>query len=95
VWTRSAPPADNTPAYLQQPAFGQVVTMNDDNRRGRIRKNAVATHHGPYWKRAHQHWPFWVGLFLMFAAVGIYVMTDSLSLVPRGYTGLVTSHDAR
>lgn len=69
--------------------------MNDDNRRGRVRKNADGTHRGPYWKRAHHHWPFWAGVFLMFAAIGIYVMTVSLSLVPHGYTDLVTSHEAR
>lgn len=44
-------------------------------------------HHGQRahwnWKRAHRHWGFWVALFLMFAAMIVYVMTDDLSLRPR------------
>lgn len=35
----------------------------------------------PYWKRAHRDWRLWVGLFFMFAAITIYVMTVDLSLV--------------
>lgn len=31
----------------------------------------------------------------MFATIGIYVMTDSLSLVPHSGSGLVTSHEIR
>ena len=40
--------------------------------------------HGPYWKRAHHDWRFWVGMVFMFAAITIYVMSDDLSLLPRG-----------
>jgi hypothetical protein len=36
----------------------------------------------PYWKRAHRDWRIWVGLFLMLAAIGIYVVTVDLSVVP-------------
>jgi hypothetical protein len=45
-----------------------------------------STHHEPdaYWKRAHHDWRVWVGLFLMFAAITIYVMSDNLSFFPRG-----------
>ncbi len=46
----------------------------------------------PYWRRAHHHWPFWVGVFLMFAAIGIYVMTDSFALVPYRDIGQRSSH---
>lgn len=38
----------------------------------------------PYWKRAHHDWRFWVGMFFMFAAIAIYVMSDDLSLLPLG-----------
>ncbi len=38
---------------------------------------------GPYWKRAHQDWRFWIGVFLMFAAITIYFMTVDLSVVPH------------
>jgi hypothetical protein len=37
----------------------------------------------PYWKRAHHDWRVWVGLFFMFAAITIYVMSDNLALIPR------------
>ena len=33
----------------------------------------------PYWKRAHHDWRVWVGLFFMFAAITIYVMSDDLA----------------
>ncbi|MEO5955473.1 MAG: hypothetical protein ABIR36_07270 [Nitrospiraceae bacterium] len=33
----------------------------------------------PYWRRVHHHWYFWVGMFLMLVAIGIYVMTEDLS----------------
>ena len=38
----------------------------------------------PYWRRAHQDWKFWVGLVAMFVAIGIYVGTNNLSMVPSG-----------
>jgi hypothetical protein len=37
----------------------------------------------PYWKRAHHDWRFWVAVFLMFAAMMIYVMSDDLAWRPR------------
>jgi hypothetical protein len=37
----------------------------------------------PYWKRAHHDWKFWVALFLMLAAMIIYVMSDDLALRPH------------
>ena len=38
----------------------------------------------PYWKRAHHEWSFWIGLFLMLAAITIYVLSDDLALLPGG-----------
>jgi hypothetical protein len=40
--------------------------------------------HRPYWKRAHHDWRFWAGVFFMLAALIIFVMSDNLSLIPRG-----------
>ena len=42
-------------------------------------------HHsdGPYWKRVHRHWWFWIGLFLMLLAMTIYVLSDDLAFLPR------------
>ena len=35
-----------------------------------------------FWKHAHRDWRVWVALVLMIVAIGIYVLTDSLSLRP-------------
>jgi hypothetical protein len=40
--------------------------------------------HLPYWKRAHHDWRFWTALFLMFAALSIYVWSDNLTFAYRG-----------
>ena len=39
--------------------------------------------HVPYWRRAHTDWRFWVGVFLMFAAMIVYVLSDDLAWRPR------------
>jgi hypothetical protein len=36
----------------------------------------------PYWQRVHHDWRFWVGLVLMLVAIGVYFMSDDLSLIP-------------
>jgi len=41
-----------------------------------------STHLGPYWKRMHQDWRFWVGMVLVFAAIPIYIMSVDLSIQP-------------
>jgi hypothetical protein len=51
---------------------------------GANRESGVRHSHGPYWKRAHHDWRFWVGLVLMLAAITIYALSDDLALVPRG-----------
>jgi len=38
---------------------------------------------GPYWKRAHRDWRFWVGVLFMSVALIVYVMTVDLSMTPR------------
>jgi hypothetical protein len=44
-----------------------------------------SVHHepDPYWKRAHHDWRVWVGLFFMFAAISIYVLSNNLSFFSR------------
>ena len=37
---------------------------------------------GPYWRRIHRNWWFWVGALLMAVAIGVYVMTENLSFLP-------------
>jgi hypothetical protein len=39
--------------------------------------------HLPYWRRAHHDWKFWFAMVMMFAAIGMYVMSDDLSMAPR------------
>lgn len=40
--------------------------------------------HRPYWKHAHHDWRLIVAVSLMLMAVFIYVMSDDLTLWPRG-----------
>jgi hypothetical protein len=40
---------------------------------------------GPYWKRMHRDWRFWIGAVFMFAAISIYVLSGDLAWVPRGH----------
>jgi len=37
----------------------------------------------PYWKRAHLHWGFWVGVLLMTLALLVYIFSIDLSQLPR------------
>jgi hypothetical protein len=50
---------------------------------GGLDRGSAHQGHGPYWKRAHRHWGFWVALFLMFAAMIVYVMSNDLTLRPH------------
>jgi len=36
----------------------------------------------PYWKRAHHDWKFWVAMFLMFAALAMYILSNDLTHLP-------------
>ena len=60
--------------------------MNDikHSRRRHGGPNGDSVHHGhrPYWKRAHRDWRLWGAVFLMLAAMIIYVMSNDLALWP-------------
>ena len=58
-------------------------TTHSQHRHGGPGRDSVHHDHRPYWKRAHHDWRFWVAVFLMFAAMIIYVMSDDLALRPR------------
>jgi hypothetical protein len=47
-------------------------------------RGSIPRPYRPYWKRAHQDWRFLIGMVLVFAAIAFYVLSDNLSLVPRG-----------
>ncbi|MFZ0634755.1 MAG: hypothetical protein WA755_03330 [Candidatus Acidiferrales bacterium] len=51
--------------------------------------------HRPYWKRAHHDWRFWAGLFLMFAAITIYVMSDDLAFLSSSQPRQAASNAVR
>ena len=61
--------------------------MNDikQNRHGHEGPNSVSVHHSdrPYWKRAHRDWRFWGAVFLMLAAMIIYMMSEYQAWRPR------------
>jgi hypothetical protein len=40
---------------------------------------------GPYWRRMHYDWRFWVGAIFMAAALAIYVLSDDLASIPHGH----------
>ena len=40
---------------------------------------------GPYWKRMHRDWRFWVTAIFMFTAPAIYVLSGDLAWVPHGH----------
>jgi len=44
----------------------------------------------PYWKRAHRDWRMWTAVFFVAAALGIYIVTVDLALVPRVHAPSVT-----
>lgn len=39
---------------------------------------------GPYWRRMHRDWRFWVGALLMSAAISVYVLSGNLAWIPSG-----------
>ena len=54
------------------------------HRHGGPHPDSVKDGHRPYWKRAHRDWRVWVGLFFMFAAIIIYVLSEDLAWMPSG-----------
>jgi hypothetical protein len=45
-------------------------------------------HH--FWKHAHRDWRVWTAVILMLALMGVYVITDNLSLRPGKRMGQPT-----
>ena len=39
-------------------------------------------HHGPYWKRMHHDWRFWVGVVFIMVALTIYTVTVDFTIQP-------------
>ena len=54
------------------------------HRHGGPHPDSIIGAQGSYWKRAHRDWRVWVGLFFMFAAIIIYVLSEDLAWMPSG-----------
>ena len=60
------------------------MTGSKHNREG---NSGVKDEHGPgpYWRRMHRDWRFWLGALLMGTALAVYVMSGDLAWVPHGH----------
>jgi hypothetical protein len=58
-------------------------TKHKNNAHGGPNDGGVHPAHGPYWKRAHHDWRFWVAVAFIFSAMIIYVMSVEFVLQPR------------
>jgi hypothetical protein len=59
------------------------MSANKNNVEGegaKPRDHEHSRHH--FWKHAHTDWRVWVAVLLMLAMIGVYVITDNLSLRP-------------
>jgi hypothetical protein len=56
---------------------------DDQHHGGGLPQNHTDKELGPYWRRAHRDWRFWVGVVFLSVAIFIYVSTIDLALVPR------------
>ena len=60
------------------------MTGSKHNREGNSGENSEPDP-GPYWRRMHRDWRFWVGAILMAAALSVYVLSGDLAWVPNGH----------
>ena len=60
------------------------MSKRKHNNHGNEGSNGNRSHHDyrPYWKRAHRDWRLYVVVFLMLAAMIIYMMTNDLAWGP-------------
>ena len=60
------------------------MTGNKYNPEGNSSSNGESDP-GPYWRRMHCDWRFWVGAVFMIAAISIYVLSGDLAWIPNGH----------
>jgi hypothetical protein len=62
------------------------MSENEEGAHGHNRPSGDSTieRRRPYWTRAHKDWKFWIVLVGMVAAMVIYVVSQDLSIGPRG-----------
>ncbi|HEY1254974.1 MAG TPA: hypothetical protein VGF01_09360, partial [Terracidiphilus sp.] len=66
------------------PGYGDELTGNKHNSEGNS-NSAGEPDPGPYWRRMHRDWRFWIGAVFMAAALTIYVLSGDLAWVPNGH----------
>jgi hypothetical protein len=49
---------------------------------------------GPYWRRMHRDWRFWVGAIFVAAALAIYVLSGNLAWVPNARSPIPMSQNS-
>ncbi len=72
-----------TPRRIQR-GNGEQMTGSKHNHEGNSGDSGEPGP-GPYWKRMHRDWRFWIGAVLMIAAICIYVLSGDLAWVPWGH----------
>jgi hypothetical protein len=73
---------DGSRPQLLHSAGGELMTGSKHNPEGNSGNNGEPDP-GPYWRRMHRDWRFWVGAIFMFAAVSIYILSENLAWVPN------------
>jgi hypothetical protein len=66
------------------PADGDEMTGSKHNLEGNS-SDRDEPDPGPYWRRMHRDWRFWIGAIFMAAALAIYVLSGDLAWVPNGH----------
>jgi hypothetical protein len=61
---------------------GEEMTGSKHNREGNTGEQREPDP-GPYWRRMHLDWRFWVGALFMAAAIAIYVLSGDLAWIPH------------
>jgi len=68
----------------EQGCNGVEMTGSKHNHEGNSRDSGEPEP-GPYWKRMHRDWRFWIGALFMAAALAVYVLSGDLAWVPHGH----------
>jgi len=68
---------------LEYSENGEEMTGSKHNLEGNS-SNSGEPDPGPYWRRMHRDWRFWVGAVFMVMAIAIYILSGDLAWVPRG-----------
>jgi len=63
---------------------GEEMTGSKHNQEGNSGDNGEPEP-GPYWKRMHRDWRFWIGAVLMAAALAVFVLIGGLAGAPFGH----------